>query len=305
MNILIRADSSSTIGTGHIMRQLVLAAQYPLDNIIFAVKNLDGNINYKITNSGYKVEILDGSSIEELDSLIKMLKIDLLIIDHYEINYNFEEELAAKNSRLQIMVLDDTYEKHFCNILLNHNINADPQRYNKLVPEKCELRCGSKYTLLRREFILEKRKAKQRKKLNKTTVFIAMGGADHCNINISILKVLKLFKDINIDIVTTKANRNIKVLKRYCNNKTEISLHINSNNIAKLINRSDFAIVTPSVTVNEVYYMKKPFIAIKTAENQHEIYSYLKQNNYLVMSGFNKYQLKQCVSRTINGLYRR
>ncbi len=28
MNILVRADSSSNIGTGHIMRDLVLAKQY-------------------------------------------------------------------------------------------------------------------------------------------------------------------------------------------------------------------------------------------------------------------------------------
>jgi hypothetical protein len=38
MNILFRTDSSSTIGTGHIMRDLVLAQQYPNDNIIFATQ---------------------------------------------------------------------------------------------------------------------------------------------------------------------------------------------------------------------------------------------------------------------------
>jgi len=32
-NILFRADSSSTIGIGHIMRDLVLATQYPKSNI--------------------------------------------------------------------------------------------------------------------------------------------------------------------------------------------------------------------------------------------------------------------------------
>ena len=46
MNILFRADSSSTIGTGHIMRDLVLATQYKDANITFVTQNLDGNINY-------------------------------------------------------------------------------------------------------------------------------------------------------------------------------------------------------------------------------------------------------------------
>ena len=51
-NILFRADSSSFIGTGHIMRDLVLAKQYKTENIIFAVRELDGNINYKIDEEG-------------------------------------------------------------------------------------------------------------------------------------------------------------------------------------------------------------------------------------------------------------
>ena len=56
--ILFRADSSSTIGTGHIMRDLVLAKRYAKKgcNIIFATQNLDGNISYKIKEAGYKVE---------------------------------------------------------------------------------------------------------------------------------------------------------------------------------------------------------------------------------------------------------
>ena len=87
MNILFRADSSSTIGTGHIMRDLVLAKQYPNSKIFFATQNLEGNLNSKIIESGYEVINLSRNAIDELDSLIKKLNIDLLIIDHYEINY--------------------------------------------------------------------------------------------------------------------------------------------------------------------------------------------------------------------------
>lgn len=70
-DILFRADSSSIIGTGHIMRDLVLASQYKGANIIFATQDLDGNINHKIEEAGYKIEILNSHDIEEFIKLVK------------------------------------------------------------------------------------------------------------------------------------------------------------------------------------------------------------------------------------------
>ena len=301
MNILFRVDSSFTIGTGHIMRDLVLSSQYKNDNIIFATQNLSGNINYKVIESGYKVEILKSNKSNQLIKLIKKFKINLLVIDHYEIDYKYEKKIKDKTG-VKILSFDDTYEKHYCDILLNHNINATKKKYKDLVPKNCKIKCGSKFTLLREEFYKEK--AKKQKKLNQKTknVFIAMGGADHSNINIDILKVIKKFKNLNINIVTTEANKNLDVLKKYCNNKKNITLHINSNQIAKLMKNSYFSIVTPSVTVNEVYFMNLPFIAIKTATNQEEIYRYLKKKKYLVMEKFSKSTLKKYLYKIMKEL---
>jgi len=78
-----------------------------------------------------------------------------------------------------------------------------------------------------------------------------------------------------------------------------VNLHINSNKIAKLMNKSDFAIVTPSVTLNEIYFMQIPFIAIKTAKNQDEMYRYLKKKRYLVLKKMNSSKLKRDVSELI------
>ena len=292
MNILIRADSSSFIGTGHIMRDLVLAKQYKSENIIFAVRELDGNINYKIDEEGYSKVILQTNDFEELDKKIKDLNIDMLVIDHYEINYDFEKRLKEENKNLKIFVFDDTYEKHFCDILLNHNISANEKRYENLVPNDCELRCGSKYTLLRDEFLEAKKQNNNIKKDKKNkTIFIAMGGADHSSINIDILKVInkvrkKNKRNIKVNIVSTNANKNLEKLKDYCKNKKWIDLYINSKQIAKLMSESDFAIVTPSVTVNEVYYLELPIIAIKTADNQIDIYRYLKKKRFSVLKKF-------------------
>ena len=301
-NILFRADSSSFIGTGHIMRDLILAKQYKSENIIFATRELDGNINYKIDEEGYNKVILQINDFEELDKIIKELNIDMLVIDHYEINYDFEKKLKDLNPNLKIFVFDDIYEKHFCDILLNHNISADEKKYENLVPEDCELRCGSKYTLLRDEF-LEAKKQKNSIKKNKT-IFIAMGGADHSNININILKVLNKVrkenkKNIKVNIVSTNANKNLEKLKDYCKNKKWIDLHINSKQIAKLMIESHFAIVTPSVTVNEVYYLELPIIAIKTAENQIDMYEFLKKNKYQVLDKFKKEKLKKALEKLL------
>jgi len=155
--VLFRADASSTIGTGHIMRDLVLAKQYPDSKIYFATRALDGNLNDKIKQEGYEVIDLKSNDIEELDKVIKKLDIDLLIIDHYEIHYEDEKRLKTKNQHLKILSFDDTYEKHYCDILLNHNISADEKRYKDLVPKDCEHRCGEEYTLLREEFRAEKK----------------------------------------------------------------------------------------------------------------------------------------------------
>ena len=54
------------------------------------------------------------------------------------------------------------------------------------------------------------------------------------------------------------------------------------------MSRSDFAILTPSVTVNEAHYMELPFIAIKTIKNQNEMYQYLKKKKYLVLKKFSE-----------------
>ncbi len=302
-NILFRVDSSSSIGTGHIMRDLVLAEQYQDADITFATQDLPGNINHKIKEKNYKIEILESNFFEELDSLIKRFDIDLLIIDHYGIDYGFEKKIKSNNLDLKIFVLDDTYEKHHSDILLNHNVYGKELLYEDLVPSTCELRCGAKHTLLRDEFIIEKQKGRQNKGgISNLNVFTAMGGADHSSINIDILNVLRKFTNIHTHVVTTTANSHLDELKIYVENLKNVTLHINTTQIAKLMNEADFAIITPSVTINEIFYLNIPFIAIKTADNQNYMYDYLIENNYKVCQEYNNALLSNFIKNILKEL---
>ncbi len=296
--IIFRADSSSIIGTGHIMRDLVLASKYKNAEIIFASQELDGNINNKIKEAGYKLLILQSNELSEFITVVKEYKADLVVIDSYKIDFKYEEMLKEKTD-VQILAFDDTYEKHHCDIVLNHNLSADKTRYKSLVPPTCEVRSGSKYTLLRDEFLQNFPEKEESKYIN---VLIAMGGVDSRELNIKILDVLETFDNIKIDIITTTANKNLNTLKNYVANSKNITLNINTTEVAKLMHKSDFAIVTPSVTVNEAYFMKLPFIAIKTEENQDDVYNYLQKNNFSVLDKFDEIVLHKKIELMKNKL---
>lgn len=300
-NILFRSDSSSSIGVGHVMRDLVLASQFENAKIFFASQDLEGNINYKIEEQNFELKVLQSNDIEEVVSLIKEYEIDMIVIDSYSIDYNYEKALKEKVN-VEIFSLDDTYEKHYCDILLNHNIYADKKKYKNLVPPTCELRCGSEYMLLRDEFILAKQKNEAKTLQKEKNVLVAMGGSDHSNINIEILRVLENFPELYVDIITTSANKYLAALREYSAKNTKVVLHVDTNKVADLMSEAEFAIVTPSVTLNEIFYMQVPFIAIKTAENQKYMYDYLSKHNYFALEKFDAIELNNTISVLINFL---
>ena len=279
-NVLFRVDSSSEIGLGHLMRCLVLAKQYKKENIIFAAQDLDGNANQKIINKNYKLIILNTNSSIELCEYIQLMNIDNVIFDHYGIDNNFEKKVKDKTG-VKILSFDDTYKKHYCDVVLNHNICADASKYKGLVPKFCEVRCGKKYTLIRDEFY----EVKSRKRLthkNILVIFLCLGGADVNNINLKVLKILTKLDKIKVTLATTSANKNIDKLRLYAKAHRSINICVDFN-VAELMIKSNLAIITPSVISHEAMFLGLPFIAIKTADNQEIMYQYLRQINLPVL----------------------
>jgi len=297
--VIIRADSSSTIGTGHIMRDLVLAEREFSDaRVIFAVRDLPGNINRRIEEAGYEVVLLESEEIREVADLVIREKADTIVIDHYGIGYDEEKSLKVMTGA-KIFILDDTYERHYCDVLLNHNVYAEATKYRGLVPGHCEIWCGSEYTLLRREFLEAKKNRASQKVLEgkEKKVFLAMGGADHSQVNIPILEVLKRWDNLKVDIVTTSANSGLNRLKDYVRRYPNFRLHINTDRIAELMISADFAVVSPSVVLNELFFLDVPFVAIMTADNQKEMYNYLKRKKFLILKRFEIERFKKSIEQ--------
>jgi UDP-2,4-diacetamido-2,4,6-trideoxy-beta-L-altropyranose hydrolase len=275
---LFRADSSSSIGLGHIKRDLVYATRLKEADISFA--SVDNCIEIP-----YPTHKLQTQGIEELIDLCQKEQIQHLIIDNYQITYEDEKKLKDTLD-IKLSVFDDTYKRHYCDEILNHNISADRQKYT--LEPFTEVSIIS--ALIRDEF----KRLPQRNREEKTQeIMIAMGGVDSQNLTPKIIPLCQGFKKIHV--ITSAVNQHLDELKKIPN----ITLHIDTDKMAEIMNQCDLAIITPSVIVHEALYMHLPFIAIKTAENQNDIYNYLKENSYEVLASFQEEKLSKLIEKEI------
>ena len=279
------------------MRCLVLAKQYETDDVTFVSQGLTGNANYKITESGYKLISLVDNSVEALIDIINYNTVDLLIIDQYDIDFQFEKNIKNATN-VKILSFDDTYNPHYCDVLLNHNIYANCSQYEGLVPSFCELRCGAEYLLIRDEFKqIKSNSSKNNREL--FTIFLSMGGVDVDNINLKLLKLLINFESIRINLAITNSNKNIETLLNFSESYSQINVYVEHQNIAQLMNNSDYAIITPSTIVYEAMFLNLPFIAIKTADNQIYLHRYLQNNNYYSFDNFDQKKIVSIINKNI------
>ena len=300
--VLFRADSSSSIGTGHIMRDLVLAKrEFGESEVLFAVRDLPGNINGRIREAGYALRLLESDDIEELVELVKRERIDTVVIDHYGIDAEMEKRLKEATG-VMLWALDDTYERHYCDIVLNHNPYAESKSYRGLVSPLCEIRCGERYTLIRDEFVSEK-SANKREKLY--DILIAMGGSDEKNISMEILASIDKEEKFRIAVLTTSSNPNIDLLKEYIRNRKKVSLHIDTREVARMMSEPRLGIFSASVVANEALYLGMDFIAIESAQNQKEMAKYLAKKGIEVLKDSSLERLEESCTAILKSLERK
>ena len=289
MNILFRTDSSFKLGLGHVMRSLVLAKRLQNEdkafNIFFATQNLNGNINSKISEEGFIVYSLKSNKRKELIEVIKQKKVNFLVVDSYKIDSQYEKKLLKKIA-CKTLFFDDTFNKHYSDIVLNHGIQVKEKEYKKLITKKTKLLCGSRYTILRDEFFKSYPKT-----THKDKVAIILGGNDAQNLSLNIAKLLhKIDSKYKITIITTSANKNIHFLKKEKN----ITLLVDIENVAEVLSKQSFIVCASGGNLFEIMALRKRFINIQVADNQASIVHFLDKKEI-----FTTLQMKEITKKRV------
>lgn len=305
--IVFRVDSSTIIGSGHLMRCLTLAGQFKKKQaeIAFISRNLAGNLNHIIEGNGYRLLLLPRAEFtegltgyeqwltvrQEVDAcqtrlLLQGLAVEYLIIDSYAIDEIWEDIVRPYVDK--IMVIDDlANRKHNCDILLDQNYYCElEQRYAGLVPSHCKLLLGPQYALLREEFYEARKKMRIRDGTVKN-ILIFFGGSDLTNETMKALQALEALQrtDIQINVVVGASNKNKESIEAYCLQHEHIHYFCQVNNMAELMNAADLAIGAGGTTTWERCFLGLPSIVIAIAENQMIGSTFCGEKNIICYAG--------------------
>jgi UDP-2,4-diacetamido-2,4,6-trideoxy-beta-L-altropyranose hydrolase len=310
----MRTDAASHIGIGHVMRCLTLANALKEKGaeVSFICRPFAGHLGERIVADGHDLNMLPlptqvikpfdplqtpyhanwlGESWET-DLAQTQMKLngeffDWMIVDHYSLDARWESVMRTFTGKL--MVIDDLADRsHDCDLLLDPTFGRTKEAYKSKVPDNCIFMMGSKYVLLRpeflklREFSLNRRKRKQVKHL-----LITFGGIDYSNATGHVLEVLKncsLPKDFRITIVMGEAAPWLDMICEQADKliwKTEIK--VNVSNMAQLMAESDLAIGSAGTTSWERCCLGLPTIMIVLAANQRSIGFALKKERAVIL----------------------
>lgn len=257
MKIIIRADASIQIGSGHIMRCLTIAHNFQKrgHEVLFFMSPLEGNLISYVNAQGFR-------------TITNWQSTDIILIDHYQIDFELERSLRKYANK--IVVIDDlANRKHDCDVLLDQNIVKNYQhRYDELVPKTCKKLLGPQFLIMRNEFIQARQLMPKRSgKVERLLVF--MGGTDPTHETLKILEALQIANFQKIHIVCGNGNKQKEKIQEICY-KSGYQYHQQIDYMAQLMNKVDFSIGAGGLTTWERCYVGLPSSSTIVADNQYD-----------------------------------
>ncbi|MFN8370973.1 MAG: UDP-2,4-diacetamido-2,4,6-trideoxy-beta-L-altropyranose hydrolase [Bacteriovoracaceae bacterium] len=310
-NILFRVDSSFKLGSGHLVRCLTLAQQIlktTTNTITFITRKDDGNFNHLIKNNP-EIKIIElptepdfdikDDSIKTAEILKSFNSVDLLIIDHYQIDITWE--LVVQNHTKKIMVIDDLYNReHSCDFLLDQNIINLTNPYSNLVKKACTFFLGPSYALLREQFLDQKKQMNELANLETiNSILLFFGGSDPEN---ETIKAIIAVTSMNFKKIRCIVPNNFKVKEFIKNFEQHENIEFLSNvqDMASLLINTDLYVGAGGSITWERCCLGVTGVVVSIADNQTEIAEQLDQQKFHYYLGTTKEVTVTSYIRTIS-----
>ncbi len=292
-HLFIRSDATISMGSGHIMRCIALAQAWEKRGgfVTFISHCPNHKISKRIESEGFNLIRIDKiwPHSQDLKKTLKVLNNfsnnkeskafnshNWVIIDGYHFTPDYQKNVMETGFKL-LVIDDNNHLDHYnADILLNQNIGSNDYPYScnhdtiKLL--------GTKYVMLRSEFLMSKhiKKVSPAKAKN---ILITMGGADPDNVTLKIVQAIDKIAnlDFKFNIIVGPDNPNIKYLKKASQNQPSNINLIDNADMPEMMAWADLCVTAGGSSCWELCFMEVPFIVIIIAENQIELTSRLEK----------------------------
>ncbi len=290
--IVVRADASPEIGTGHVMRALALAQNWcgrasgniPARRAIFLLASTTTAIEDRLHSAGMATAFLSAArgTQTEIDETIQFARdhgAEWVVLDGYAFSPRMQGLL--RSAGLRVLSIDDNggAGEYHADLVLNHNFHARPELYSQRGPNT-RLLLGPSYALLRPEFVMamppRSIPAVARKLL------VTLGGSDPAQATELVLEALKELPSECLEaiVVVGGSNPRRSDLERVAATiPVQVRVVHDAPNMAELMAWADFAVATASVTTLEMACLGLPALVMVVADNQRQIAQYLDDEN--------------------------
>lgn len=276
VRVAIRVDSSLQLGVGHIMRCLVLAEElrnHDCEVTFVSLKMLSALEHEVIKRGFFAVSLAERA---EVDAFLKEKSFDVLIVDHYQLDHEWEETVAKYVKKL--VVIDDLANRpHHADLLIDQNFYTQAvSRYEHLVAPDCQLLLGPKYSLLREKFASLHADMKTREKVSK--IIVNFGGTDPENTTLWALKELAEAQYSGaVDVVIGQSHSYKLAVEQFCKDHDHFNCFVQPESFEMLMHNADLAIGAGGTTTWERCCLGLPCIIVSIADNQVEVAQNLAQ----------------------------
>ena len=297
----IRVDGGQGIGMGHIMRCLALAREFRRTgkSVYFICKVAEGT--KKMIEEGFEVIVLDRGEDKKIDvnlepgpnllkeayemiPMIDQKKIEVLIIDTYDVSIEY---FSALKTRVKKLVYIDDLKKavHPVDMVINGNLTSEYMDYQKNSADQLLL-LGPAYNIIREEF----RDLKHRK-IHKQVrhIMITTGGTDTHHMTSRLLDmILSDREDLNLTIhlIIGSLFRDIADLKKIEEQDHRVILHENTAYISEIMQLADIGISAGGTTLYELAACGTPTLAFILADNQEVLVEKMDEKGYVISLGW-------------------
>ncbi len=268
MNLLFRADATSVMGTGHLMRCLAIAEEYLAQDADchFALSQAPEGLILRLEQFGAHVHRLRrGDDADELARLLEKLQARLIFVDGYHFAPDYRALLwdnADCCVALDDFVLGPPYHAH---AILNSHPSALPVHYPGMSPE--QLLLGLDYAPMRQEF----QHPLNTPLADRGRVLLNMGGSDPADLSASLALCLldELPESVGIDLVVGASNpRRESLLQLGQAHARRLEVHLDTPHMARLMGRAGMAVAAAGSTLWELAVMGVPSVVLVVADNQ-------------------------------------